>query len=186
MSREQGTLAASVELFPLRTRVRTRSTVDSAFADVVDRHARDLARFAYMFCGDRNQAEEVVAEAFSRAWPRWRRGQIDALLPYVRRSIVHEVHGRSRRWRLERREQERRRVAGPDGTFEDRVTEQGSLWPLVARLPYAQRAVVVLRVVEDLPEDETAEMLGVPVGTVKSRLARGLAALREMVEDRDA
>jgi RNA polymerase sigma-70 factor (sigma-E family) len=186
MDKGQGTLAASVDPFPLRVRAKTRPARDNAFADIVDQHGRDLARFAYMLCGNRTQAEEAVAEAFSRAWPRWRRGQIDALVPYVRRSIVHEVHGRGRRRRLEQREERRHRARGPDGGFEDRVTNQGALWPLVARLPEAQRAVIVLRIVEDLSEEQTAEILGIPTGTVKSRLSRALSSLRSTVEDRDA
>jgi RNA polymerase sigma-70 factor (sigma-E family) len=158
-------------------------SLDGAFADVVDLHSRDLARFAYMICGDGVLAEEVVAEAFTRAWPRWRRGQIDALLPYLRRSIVHEIHGRGRRRRLERREEQRHRPAGADGRFEDGISEREALWPLVARLPMQQRVVVVLRIVEDLSEDQTAEMIGVPVGTVKSRLSRALTTLRSMMKE---
>jgi RNA polymerase sigma-70 factor (sigma-E family) len=177
------TVTASAE--PYRLRARTTSTPDSTFADVVTRHSRDLARFAYMLCGNGTQAEDVVAEVFTRAWPRWRRGQIDALLPYVRRSIVHEIHGRGRRKVLERREEQRRKVPGPDGRFEDHVDERHALWPLVARLPVAQRVVVVLRIVEDLSEEQTADLVGVPVGTVKSRLSRALASLRSMLEDSD-
>ena len=64
------------------------------------RHTDELARFAYVVCGDRVLAEDVVAEALAQAWPRWRRGQIDDLLPYVRRSVVNEVYSRGRRRRL--------------------------------------------------------------------------------------
>jgi RNA polymerase sigma-70 factor (sigma-E family) len=170
---------------PRRPRAEAISAHDGAFSAAVREHHRDLARFAYLVCGDRNHAEDVVAEVFTRAWPRWRRGQIDALLPYVRRSIVHEIHGRGRRKVLERREEQRRRVAGPDGRFEDRVDQRHVLWPLLARLPVAQRVVVVLRIVEDLSEEETATLVGVPTGTVKSRLSRALATLRSMLEDHD-
>jgi RNA polymerase sigma factor (sigma-70 family) len=62
------------------------------------------------------------------------------------------------------------------------VDEHDELWAALDRLPPQQRVVLVLRVVEDLSEDETAAMLGVPRGTVKSRLSRGLDALRAIVE----
>jgi RNA polymerase sigma-70 factor (sigma-E family) len=163
--------------------VRDAPTLDGAFADVVDQHGRDLARFAYLICGNQAQAEDAVAEAFTKAWPRWRRGKIDALLPYVKRSIVHEIYGRSRRRKLERREEQLHRAAGPDGRFEHDVDDRNTLWPLVARLPVQQRAVIVLRIVEDLSEEQTAELIGVAVGTVKSRLSRALANLRSMMED---
>jgi RNA polymerase sigma factor (sigma-70 family) len=170
----------------LGARVRQRPSLDGAFADAVENHTRDLARFAYLICGDRAQAEEAVAEAFSRAWPQWRRGRVEALLPYVRRAIAHEIYRRSRRRVLERREAARHRVAGPDGRFEDHVDQRSALWPLVRRLPVPQRVVVVLRIAEDLSEEQTAELLGVPAGTVKSRLSRALTNLRSMMEDRDA
>ena len=178
-------VSSSAEPFRWRARVSGRASADGAFADVVDRHARDLARFAYMICGDRSQAEEVVAEAFARTWPQWRRGRVDALLPYLRRSIVHEIHGRGRRRKLEKREQELRRApaARADGRFETGISDRYALWPLVARLPVQQRAVIVLRIVEDLSEEQAAAMLGVPAGTVKSRLSRALTNLRSMVEE---
>jgi RNA polymerase sigma-70 factor (sigma-E family) len=151
----------------------------------VGRHTDELARFAYVMCGNRALAEEAVAEAFTAAWPRWRKGRIDDLVPYVRRSIVNEIYSRGRRRRLERREEELHRPPGPDGRFEESVGHQQALWPLVARLPLQQRVVLVLRVIEDLSEAETADLLGIPAGTVKSRLSRALSALRTMVEESD-
>ena len=55
----------------------------------------------------------------------------------------------------------------------------------LATLPYDQRVVAVLRVVEDLSEQQVADMVGIPVGTVKSRLSRGLATLRTAVGSTD-
>ena len=56
------------------------------------------------------------------------------------------------------------------------------LWSALARLPRQQRVVLVLRVVEDLSEEETASILGIPTGTVKSRLSLALDALRSSME----
>ena len=57
------------------------------------------------------------------------------------------------------------------------------MWAALARLSPQQRVVVVLRIVEDLSEEQTATLLGIPAGTVKSRLSRALAVLRATLED---
>jgi RNA polymerase sigma factor (sigma-70 family) len=84
-----------------------------------------------------------------------------------------------------RREAERPPPPPVDGQFESRVADRAALWEALATLPYDQRVVVVLRVVEDLSEQQVADMVGIPVGTVKSRLSRGLATLRTAVRSID-
>ncbi len=143
-------------------------------------HHRELARFAFRLCGDRTAAEDLVAEAYARVWPHWRRGRVEVLLPYLMRTVANQAYARHRRRRLElATEPPAPRI---EGSFEDRIDEHDELWAALDLLPPQQRVVLVLRVVEDLSEDETAVMLGVPRGTVKSRLSRGLDALRSIVE----
>lgn len=163
-----------------RTTARRARGDDDAFSDAVAQHHRALARFAFRLCGDRTQAEDLVAEAFARVWPHWLRGRVDDLAPYLTRTVANLAYARHRR-----RTVERTIVlpsAPPPAGFEDRVDERDELWAALDRLPARQRVVVVLRVVEDLSEDDTAAMLGIPRGTVKSRLARGLDALRAIVD----
>jgi RNA polymerase sigma factor (sigma-70 family) len=139
---------------------------------------RRLAGLAYVLCGDRGVAEDLVAEAFARVWPKWRAGHVDDLPAYLRRALVNLVQGRHRRRLLERRVLDRRTVDWRDGQrFEPGVEMRGELWSALLRLP-----VIVLRHVEDLSEEETAAVLNVRPGTVKSRLARGLATLRAELE----
>ena len=159
---------------------RHPATDRDAFTDAVARHHRELARFAFRLSGDRVIAEDIVAEAYARVWPHWRRGRVEVLLPYLMRSVANEAYARHRRRRLEADTLPPR--PPPPGSFEDRVDAHDELWTALDRLPPQQRVVVVLRVVEDLSEEETAAMLDVPRGTVKSRLARGLEALRASVE----
>lgn len=156
-----------------------------AFARAVADHHDQLARFAYRLCGDATQAEEAVAEAYARVWPRWRRGRVDELVPYLRRAVVNEVYGRGRRKAVEQRHASRSTERRDGGQFEAGVGDRDALALALARLPLQQRVVVVLRVVEDMPPEEVAATLGVPTGTVKSRLSRGLAALRQQMEDVD-
>ena len=164
---------------------RRRSIPSDALDAAIEAHHRRLTGLAYVMCGNRELAEDLVAEAYARVWPKVRDREVDALLPYLRRAVVNQVQGSRRRRRLERREIERRRgePSGSADRFEGEVDDQLSLLPALLRLPIDQRAVIVLRHVEDLSESETAAALGVPEGTVKSRLARGLASFRELLEE---
>jgi RNA polymerase sigma-70 factor (sigma-E family) len=159
--------------------------VATEFSEAVALHHTQLARFAYRLCGDTSRAEDAVAEAYARVWPRWRRGQVVDLYPYLRQSVVHQVYGHRRRWLLERREAERHQAAPASPSFERQVEEHATLWAALSRLAPQHRAVVVLRLVEDLSEDEVARLLGIAPGTVKSRLSRGLEHLRRLVEADD-
>jgi len=157
-----------------------------AFANAVTTYHQALARFAYTLCGDVAQAEDVVAEAYARVWRRWRRGPVENLFGYLRRTVANEVYGRHRRRLLEWREAQRPPERPADGQFEAGVDDRDALWAALDRLSPRLRVVVVLRVVEDLSEEQTATMLDVPAGTVKSRLSRGLALLRAEVEAAEA
>ena len=68
-------------------------------------------------------------------------------------------------------------------THEPDDGRSAALWDFVQTLPRKQRAVIVLRYYEDLSEAETADILGISVGTVKSQASRALAAMRSRVHD---
>jgi RNA polymerase sigma-70 factor, ECF subfamily len=172
-------VAATMEARGLdRVTTTAVSVGDDAFARAVTDYQQPLARFAYALCGDAAQAEDAVAEAYARVWRRWRRGRIENLFGYLRRTVANEVYSRHRRRMLERREASKPPDREPDGQFETQLGERDALWAALADLSPQLRVVVVLRVVEDLSEAETAAMLEIPAGTVKSRLSRGLAVLR--------
>ena len=150
------------------------------FAQFVEARRRALLRTAWLLTGDWALAEDLVQTALVRSWPRWeriwRRGDPEM---YVRRVMVNTWAGwRRRRWRAEQ----------PSGAVPDspaagdlaaeaalRVAVRGALGSLSDR----QRAVLVLRVFDDLSEAQVAEVLGCAVGTVKSTMARAVARLRE-------
>jgi RNA polymerase sigma-70 factor (sigma-E family) len=160
-----------------------RATGD-AFSDAVADHHEELARFAFRLCGDRILGEDIVAEAYARVWPHWQRGRVAELVPYLMRAVANEAFTRHRRRRLER-SKEPPPPPLVEGPFEARVDDHDELWSALGRLAPQQRVVLVLRIYEDLSEEQTASILGVPPGTVKSRLSRALGVLRSIVEGND-
>jgi RNA polymerase sigma-70 factor (sigma-E family) len=149
-----------------------------AFHEFVQSQWSRLVRTAYLMTGDYAEAEDVAQTALARAGAAWRRIQAserpDA---YVRRILVNCNNNRFRRKRPTLLFGEKPPdVPAPDLT--QRVDERDALRAALRNLPPRQRAAVVLRYWEDLPETEVAEAMGCSVGTVKSQAARGLAKLR--------
>jgi len=149
------------------------------FEQVIQDDGRRMAQLAFCLCRDRAEAEDLVSEAYARTWRRWETGQVDELVPYLRRTLVNLARKRWRRELLFRRSFSRSSVVLAAG--QDLVREV-ELVDAVLRLPSPQRAVMVLRYFEDLNEEETAQLLGVAVGTIKSRTSRALSSLRATFE----
>ena len=150
------------------------------FAEFVAARSGALLRTAYLLTGDHHEAEDLVQTALIKVVPRW--GRLREPEPYVRRVLVNESisRWRRRRWRETSVPEVRdRTITGHD------VDEQLVLRQALARLAPKQRAVVVLRYFDDLTEAQTAGVLGISVGTVKSQSRDALARLRELVPDLD-
>ena len=161
--------------------------VDRAAEGFAQHYLEEVRRcvgLAYVLCGDEGTAEEVVADAFAACWPHFRAGRVDDVHGYLRRAVVNTMNSRFRRRRLEQAHLEGLRAAATpvhdDGADagEAATADRSELWPALLALPMAQRSVLALRFLEDRSEAETAEILGVRPGTVKSRTARALADLR--------
>jgi RNA polymerase sigma-70 factor (sigma-E family) len=155
---------------------------DADFTAYLEARQARLLRTAYLLTGDQHQAEDLLQTSLAKlylAWDRVRdRESVDA---YVRRIMVNENNSLWRRgWR--RREVTTDTVP-ETAPFHDRYDEgtSGAVWAVVQTLPRKARAVVVLRYYEQLSEAETAEVLGISVGTVKSQCSRALASLRERI-----
>ncbi len=136
----------------------------------------DCLRIVYASVGDRDAAEELVAEAFARAWARW---STVSSHPAPRAWIVRTaLNQRISWWRKSRREHlvadlpETQGPKGGDGVDHDLVRA-------LRRLPLRQREVVALRVFLDLDTQTTANVLGIASGTVTAHLARATASLKE-------
>ena len=149
------------------------------FDDWVAARGPALLRLAYTLTGDAGEAEDVVQEALSRALPRWSRiAAVDDTDAYVRRMVVNAHTSRWRAWR--RRVSPVEQVA--DVAVADRSgpehDERQRIWDACRALPEIHRTAVVLRFYEQLEYAEIAALTGVREGSVRSRVSRGLAALR--------
>jgi RNA polymerase sigma-70 factor (ECF subfamily) len=146
------------------------------FAEFYASAKDDCLRAVLAAVGDLPTAEDLVAEAFARAWAAWRKvsGHPSPQAWVVRTALNTRVSW----WRRRRREvalgEAERLAAEPVG---DPVDTQ--LMAAVARLPLRQRQVVGLRLFLDLDTARTAEVLGIAPGTVTAHMARAIAALRE-------
>lgn len=156
---------------------------DADFAAYMAARQPSLLRTAYLLTGDRHTAEDLVQTAFAKLYLSWdsvrRRELVDG---YLRRILVNEHNSL---WRRAWKRRETSTDVPPDQQAHDRHDdgESAALWEFVQTLPRKQRAVIVLRYYEDLSEVETADALGISVGTVKSQASRALAAMRSRVHD---
>ncbi len=153
---------------------------ETQFAEFVSARMPAVLCWAHLLTGDRGRAEDLVQHAFAATYRHWRRIEPDGAEAYVRRAVLNAHLSWWRRgWRSEQTVPELPDRPGPDLT--GGVDERDAMWTALAALPPRQRAVLVLRYYEDLPEAEIARVLDIAPGTVKSQAARGLARLRTLV-----
>ena len=158
--------------------VESRDGAASEFDAFVVARGDALWRSAWLLTGDHQLAEDLVQTALAKAWPQWSRIGPGGFEAYVRR-ILFTTYAAwwRRRWNGERPTQELPETAVPGE--QESTAGLEDLGRALRQLPKGQRAVVVLRYVDDLTEAQTAEALGVSIGTVKSQAARALKALRQ-------
>ena len=149
------------------------------FTQFVDLRQRGLQRTAWLLTGDWALAEDLVQTALVRTWPRWERiRRRDDPEIYVRQVIVNTwATWARRRWRGERPGAALPETAAP-GDVAAEVTTRVAVLAALGSLTDRQRAVLVLRVFDDLTEAQTAQVLGCAIGTVKSTMSQALARLR--------
>jgi RNA polymerase sigma-70 factor (sigma-E family) len=153
--------------------------MEDDFRDFVTARSAALLRTAYLLAGDWATAEDLLQTALTKTYLAWKRlGQIEAVEPYARRVLVNTATSWwRRRWHGERPTEFLPERAAPDRL--DEQLERDALWRHVKALPARQRAVLVLRFYEDMSEAQTAAMLNISAGTVKSQTSRALGTLRQ-------
>jgi RNA polymerase sigma-70 factor (ECF subfamily) len=168
----------------------SRSTDGDAMpkqAALIEPHIPGLRRFACaLLRGDRHRADDLVQDCLERALSRWHQRRTDGdvrgwLYTILYNRFLSDQHRRRRRGvhdaLLEVAEAQLPGVAGG----QDSALAHRDLLRAFAALSEEQRSVLVLIAVEDLSYEETARVLGVPVGTVMSRLSRGRERLRHLM-----
>lgn len=150
---------------------------DEEFADFVAARYRALVRTGLLLTGDPWHAEDLVQSALIRTYLAWPRLREPARAESYARRVLTRVAFKAgqRRWRGE---VTAARLPEPPAAHPAEAVAVDVRRALSA-LPAGQRAVLVLRYFDDQSEAETARLLGISPGTVKSRAARGLAALRQ-------
>ncbi|MDX6280813.1 MAG: hypothetical protein QOH03_1884 [Kribbellaceae bacterium] len=145
-----------------------------------------LRRTAYLMCGDWHRAEDAAQDALVRIYRRWDKlNRQNGLTTYAHKVVVSVVLDQARRpWRREHSTAEPGELPRPDPatTIDDRHLVIAAL----ERIPPGQRACVVLRHYADLTIEDTARVLGVSTGTVKSQTSKGLLQLRQLLGERAA
>jgi RNA polymerase sigma-70 factor (sigma-E family) len=151
----------------------------AAFAEFAAARSPALFRAAYLMVGDHAMAEDLLQEALTKtyvAWPKLR--DVNNAEAYTRKAITTTAISW---WRRKSWQNEKPRDDVPERPYEehsDAIAQRDWLWNELQSLPPRQRAAIVLRFYEDLTEAQTAEAMGVSVGTVKSQVSDGLKKLR--------
>jgi len=187
-----------VDIADTRETPGAAASVTALYAD----HALGLVRLAVVMTGDRSAAEDIVQDAFLGLYRRWDRlSDMTAPLAYLRVSVVNGCRTALRR---------RSRLslwpgAGADDPLDGLIPaagtgapaesaeasvllseEQHAVAAALRKLPPRQREAVVLRYYLDLSEEETAQVMGVTRGTVKSATHRALAAVGRTLREEDS
>lgn len=156
---------------------------EDAFRAFFERHHAELARFAWMLIGERAAAEDIASDAMLAVWRQWDQARrARSQIAYARGIVANLAKTRIRAAVRERRRnllfwQRTDATDGPDAAVAAAVDVRAAL----DRLPVRRRACVVLRHSFELSERETAEALGISIGTVKSQTSKGLAELRRIL-----
>lgn len=149
--------------------------------EFIAQNSRLLLRSAWLLTGNWASAEDLVQTSLVQSWLHWDAIKADAPDFYVRRVLMNTfLSGQRRLWT-----RERPITKLPDRAAGDELRSselRQVIWRALSGLPARQRAVVVLRYFNDLPESQTAQVLDCSVSTVKSQASRALARLRSIPE----
>jgi RNA polymerase sigma-70 factor (sigma-E family) len=155
---------------------------DEALSRLFEAHYADTVRLGFYLTGSWTVGEDLAQEAFVRLWRRWGRlRDHHAAVGYLRVTVVNLSRSALRRRLLELRHQ---RIMGEEGHDTDPIARLDVARALAALpVPAGKRACVVLRHLVDLSVEETAAVLGISTGSVKSQTHKGLRLLEAVLSD---
>ena len=163
----------------MATWVRVRAGDESALAELFDRHEARLFRHACRLLTTREDAKDALTVAFFELWRKRESVRLvdGSPLPWLLNTLSHAARNLERSGRRYRSLLTRVDVPSPHAA--PLSPDETGVLAALKRLPAREQSVIVLTVLEGYPERAAAETLGIPVGTVKSRLARAKAKLRD-------
>ncbi len=172
-----------------------REPTPEQFGELFEQHSNAIYNYCFRRTGDWSFAEDLTSAVFLEAWRK--RGKVNLVteppLPWLYGVATNVLRNHARTLRRFRAALERLPAPEPEPDFADdaaqRLADEQRMRAVLAvfgRLPRRERDVLALCVWAELSYEEAAVALGLPIGTVRSRLARGRARLRELVGDEAA
>lgn len=159
-----------------------------SWSELVAQHGDRVYRLAYRLCGNAHDAEDITQEAFIRVFrslDRYKPGTFEGWMHRIVTNLFLDSARRRGRIRFEALPEDAERVPGRERSPEQVLSEESFdpvLQTALANLSPEFRAAVVLSDIEDLSYEEVGRILGVKMGTVRSRIHRGRTALRAELE----
>jgi RNA polymerase sigma-70 factor, ECF subfamily len=165
-----------------------------AFATLYDRHGRMAYSLAYRMMGEKQEAEDVVQEAFIKVWRsaggyRVGRGSVRTwILSIVHNSGIDQIRSHARRGRMQDKVEASAPTSEPSEAFAEtwRNTQQEQVREALNTLPQEQLKILELAYFSGYTHVEIAEHLELPLGTVKGRMRLGLQKIRGFFQARGA
>lgn len=158
---------------------------DQAWVELVRLHQEAVFRLAYLHLADSAEAEDAAQECFIRAYRNLHRfDSSKPLRPWLLRVVTNLAHNRRRSagryWAALQRAAQQQPLVEPGP---ETRTESRELWEAIKTLPVAMQTILYLRYFLEIPVEETAQVLSVAKGTVKSQTHRALGKLREVIKE---
>ena len=168
--------------------IAVRVTVEHpSLEELYERHVAGATRLATLLTGDPSAAEDLAHEGFIRSAGRFRHLRSPASFDaYLKTTVVNLSRQRAKRQRLEREALRRQGDPEPMARAAYSPEDRDVVWPAILRLPFRQRAAIVLRYYEDLSEDQTAAVLRCSTRAANSLVSRAMATLRRDLAKEEA
>jgi RNA polymerase sigma-70 factor (sigma-E family) len=155
--------------------------------ELYERHVAGVIKLATLLTGDPSAAEDLAHEGFIRSAGRFRHLRSQASFDaYLRKTVVNLSRQRLRRQRLEREVVRRHGHREPTAQAAYSPEDRDLVWAAILRLPFRQRAAIVLRYYEDLSEDQTAAVLRCSTRAANSLVSRAMSTLRRDLAKEEA
>lgn len=151
------------------------------FHDLYEKYAPAVRRFALFLCGDAMMADDITSDTFMRAWlalERIRQPTVKSYLFTIARNAYHDVHRRS--WRQTGLDEKKADQGIGVHAHLEQKEEVNAVIAALQELPEIDRTILLMRALDDMPYEEIAAAMDIPVTTAKVKVHRARAKLMEV------